>query len=63
MDHSRDFPDFVASGIFGWLYGGWAHSSPAGRCHHRRGDPGDSGKKMIIAIRTRDPGKEGEQFL
>ena len=39
--------------------GGGIHSYSAGRCHHRRGDPSYSGTKMIIAIWTRNPGKEG----
>jgi len=62
LDHLCDFTDFVVVGILGG-YGGWrTHSSAAGRCHHRRGHPGYSGTKMIIAIWTRKPAKEGDQF-
>ena len=45
--------DFVAIGISWRLYRWWTHSYPAGRCHHRRGDPSYSGTKGIaIRIHT-----------
>jgi hypothetical protein len=63
LDHLCDSLHFVAVGIFGWLCGWWTHSYPAGHRRRRRGDPGYSGTKMIIAIWTRNPAKEGEQFI
>jgi hypothetical protein len=44
--------NFVAVGIYWWLYGWWTHSYPAGRCHHLRGDPSYSRTKGIVAIWT-----------
>jgi hypothetical protein len=52
LDHLRDFANFVVVGISRWLFRWGTHSSPAGRCHHRRGDPGYSGPKVIVAIWT-----------
>jgi len=55
--------NFVASWIAYWLHDGWGHSYPAGHCHHRVSGPTYSGTKNIIAIWTRKPIKEGDQFL
>ena len=63
LDHMCDSLHFVVVGIYRWLYGWWAHSYPAGHRHHRRGDPSYPGAKMIVAIWTRKPAKEGDQFL
>jgi len=52
LDHICDSFHFVVVGIYRWLYGWWTHSYPAGRCHHRRGDPSYSGTKVIVAIWT-----------
>ena len=62
LDHMCDSLDFVVVGI-SWSCGWWTHSYPAGHRHCRRADPGHSGTKTIIAIWTRNPAKEGEQFL
>ena len=50
-------------GFIGGYTGGGVTSSPAGRCDHRRGDPGYSGTKVMVAIRTRKPAKEGGQLI
>ena len=63
MDHIGDSLNFVASGIAHWLHDGWGHSYPAGHRHRRRADPGHSGTKTIVAMWTRKPAKEGDQFL
>jgi hypothetical protein len=47
-------------GFLGGYAGGGTHSSPAGRCHHRRGDPSYSGTKVMVAIWT--VAGEGEVF-
>jgi hypothetical protein len=60
LDHLCDSLHFVVVRISGWLFGWWTHSSPAGRCHHRRGDPSYSGTKVIVAIWTL--AGEGEVF-
>ena len=60
LDHICDSLHFVVVGISWWLYGWWTHSYPAGRCHHRRGDPSYSGTKGIVAIWTL--AGEGEGF-
>ena len=60
MDHMCDSLHIVVVGIYRWLYGWWTHSSPAGRCPHRRGDPGYSGTKVIVAIWRL--AEEGEVF-
>src|SRR4030066_1042396 len=60
LDHICDSLNFVAVGISRWLCGWWTHSYPAGRCHHRRGDPSYSRTKGIVAIWT--VAGEGEEF-
>jgi hypothetical protein len=60
LDHICDSFHFVVVGIYRWLYGWWTHSYPAGRCHHRRGDPSYSGTKVMVAIWTL--AGEGEVF-
>jgi hypothetical protein len=53
VEHALDYMchsfNFVASGIGEWLYDGWGHSYPAGRCHRRGTDPGHPGTKTIVA--------------
>jgi hypothetical protein len=63
LDHMCDSLHFVVVGIFRWLFGWWTHSYPAGHRHRRDTDPGYSGTKIIIAILTFNPAKEGEQFI
>ena len=63
LDHLCDSLHFVVVGIFGRLFGWWPHSCPAGHRHRRGTDPGYSGTKIIIAIWTFNPAKEGEQFI
>ena len=60
MDDCCGSGNFVAIGISWWLYGWWTHSYPAGRCHHRRGDPSYSRTTGIVAIWT--VAGEGEAF-
>ena len=50
MDNCCNTGNFMAVGISWWLCGWWTHSSRAGRCHHRRGDPSYSGTTGVIAI-------------
>ena len=63
LDHMCDSLNPVASGIAHWLHDGWGHSYPAGHRHHRGSGPTYSGTKNIVAIWTRKPAKEGDQFL
>ena len=63
MEHICDFLNFMVVGISEWLHNGWSHSYPAGHCHYRVSDPTYSGTKRIVAIWTRKPAKEGDQFL
>ena len=63
LDHMCDSPNFVAVGISRWLCRWWTHSYPAGHRHRRRADPSYSGTKTIVAIWTRNPAQEGDQFL
>ena len=63
LDHMCDSLHFVVVGISWWLCGWWTHSYPAGRCHRRGTDPSHSRTKPIVAIWTRKPAKEGDQFL
>ena len=60
LDHMCDSLNSVVVGISRWLCGWWTHSYPAGRCHHRRGDPSYSGTKTVVAIWTL--AGEGEEF-
>ena len=60
LDHMCDSLHFVVVRVSGWLCGWRTHSYPAGRCHHRRGDPSYSGTKTIVAIWTL--AGEGEVF-
>jgi len=50
LDHMCHSLNYVVVGIYGWLYGGWAHSHPAGHRRRRGTDPGYSGTKVIVAI-------------
>ena len=50
LGHRFESLHSLVVGIFGWLYGWWNHSYPAGRCHHRRADPSYSGTEMIGVI-------------
>ena len=52
LDPIGDSLDSVASGIGEWLHDGRGHSYPAGDRHRRGTDPGDSGKKNLVAIWT-----------
>ena len=52
MDHRCYSLNFVVVGIYWWLYGGWAHSYPAGHRHRRGSDSGNPGTKRIVAIWT-----------
>ncbi len=63
LDHRCDSLNFVASGIARGLYDWWVHSYPAGHRHRCGTDPNYSGTKTIVAIWTRKPAKEGDQFL
>jgi hypothetical protein len=63
LDHIGDSLNFVASGNVYWLHDGWGHSYPAGHRHYRVSGPTYSGTKNIVAIWTRKPTKEGDQFL
>ena len=60
MDYICDYINFVVVGIYWRLYGGWAHSCPAGHCRHRVSGPTYSGTKRIVAIWTL--AGEGESF-
>ena len=50
LGHRFESLHSLVVGIFGWLYGWWNHSYPAGHCHHRCADPHYSGTEMIGVI-------------
>ena len=63
MDNCCGTGNFVAVGVGEWLYDGLFHSYPAGNRHRCGSDPSYSRTKGIVAIWTRKPAKEGDQFL
>jgi hypothetical protein len=50
VDNCYGSVNFMVIGISWWLYGWRTHSYPAGRCHHRRGDPSNFLKSFQISV-------------
>ena len=50
LDHRFESLHSLVADIFGWLYGWWNQSYPAGSCHHLRADRNYSGTRMMEVI-------------